>query len=848
MGMDVSFSTKLYAAFAGLLLLLAPVASPRAQSPADTPVRVEAGSSDASTGASAVDEASDRLDKAGTELARIRQQVDERRDNDDQLVELKLQTESITRAILDISVATRPRLEDIKARQTELGDPPADGDPPESDIVKAERQRLTAERNALNALTAEAEKLSVEATRLSREIVEIRRALFTSTLLNRTPINTAIFAEAGEAALVEVAGLGRALSSWIRFSWNYKRAQLASAVFLSLAAALIFFAGSRRLFAPLIERPLLLAKKPGYIRRLTVAFWSTVIPTAAAAAFAGSSHFFLKAFNVLRPDIAPIISLTLAVSVALFFFFSLSNAVLSPRDSSWRLVNISDNGAWRLRLALNAMATANLLDYLLEGVSVALGSAVILTAAKSFFASIIIGFILISMSFIRPMLHEGEPPESEGKPWPRFIWTLLLVTGVGLIGATLLGYIVLARFVATQIVVTGAIIVTMYIGFLSGRAISKQEAFAETAAGRFLAKRYGFGQVALDQSGLVAGLVVYAVLLVVFIPLIFLLWGFQIADIQSWTYRTFTEIRIGNISISIMAILGGIALFILGMVVTRWFQRWLDGNVMARSHVDAGVRNSIRTAVGYAGVALAGLIGISAAGIDLSSLALVAGALSLGIGFGLQNVVSNFVSGLILLAERPFKVGDWVVTGTTEGFVKRISVRATEIETFRRQSIIVPNSELINASVGNWTHRNRLGRSEIAIGVSYEADPRRVMDILIELVTHHPKVLKNPEPAVEFLRFGESSLDFEARFFLADLFDGLAVRNELRLQIFERLRDEGIEIPYPQRSLRIRMEGGPERDILAVRAGPLEEKTQTADADEPAAGVARKAAGRRKPE
>src|SRR5690606_8665296 len=131
---------------------------------------------------------------------------------------------------------------------------------------------------------------------------------------------------------------------------------------------------------------------------------------------------------------------------------------------------------------------------------------------------------------------------------------------------------------------------------------------------------------------------------------------------------------------------------------------WMDRSVLARGRVDAGVRNSVRTGIGYAGIAVAVLIGIAAAGIDLSSLALVAGALSLGIGFGLQNIVSNFVSGLILLAERPFKVGDWIEAGGVSGTVKKISVRATEIETFQRQTVILPNSELINAAVGNWTH------------------------------------------------------------------------------------------------------------------------------------------------
>ncbi|MFL5020203.1 MAG: mechanosensitive ion channel family protein, partial [Rhizobium sp.] len=182
---------------------------------------------------------------------------------------------------------------------------------------------------------------------------------------------------------------------------------------------------------------------------------------------------------------------------------------------------------------------------------------------------------------------------------------------------------------------------------------------------------------------------------------------------------------------------------------------------------------------------------------------------SVGIGFGLQNIVSNFVSGLILLVERPFKVGDHVVSGTAEGIVKRISVRATEIETFRKQSIIVPNSELINGLVGNWTHRNKIGRSEIPVSVSYDADPQKVMDILLELTAKIPLVMRNPEPHVEFLRFGPYSLDFELRFFLADMGDGMTVRNNLRIEVLQRFRAEGIEIPLPRSDLTIHRDAPP---------------------------------------
>ncbi len=365
------------------------------------------------------------------------------------------------------------------------------------------------------------------------------------------------------------------------------------------------------------------------------------------------------------------------------------------------------------------------------------------------------------------------------------------------------GYVGLARFGATQIVLTGAIVVTMYIGILSGRAVGKQGAFTKTAVGRYLAGRYKLSEIALDQIGLAAGLSIYAVALLFGLPLILLTWGFQIQDIQAAAVRLFTQISIGSISISLIGILIGILLFVAGYLVTRFVQGWIDRNVMARSHVDTGVRNSVKTGIGYLGIAVAVIIGVSAAGIDLSSLALVASALSVGIGFGLQNIVSNFVSGLILLVERPFKVGDHVVTGTTEGIVKRISVRATEIETFRKQTIIVPNSDLINASVGNWTHKNRIQRSEVPVSVSYETDPQRVIDILMEIARAIPEALRNPEPHVEFLRFGASSLDFELRFHLADMNDGLAVRNRVRMEVLRRFREEGLEMPYPHQDVNI---------------------------------------------
>ncbi|MDR9771553.1 mechanosensitive ion channel family protein [Rhizobium hidalgonense] len=755
-----------------------------------------------------LDQAAKEIDKAKVQLTALQDGVKQNADNDDALVGLATTADELSRAVITISVNLRPRFDQIKNRLAEIGEPPKDGQPPEAAIVTQERNALAAERAQINAVTGDAENLSITVTKLVNEIIEMRRRLFADTLFRRTEISVSVLDDAASAFVHEVSEFSQALSSWAVFVWKFKRFPLFAAIFLSLASALILLSGSYRLFGSYLRRDEAV-ENPSYIGRLSIAFWSTLIRTLALSVLLVTSFFFLNGFNVLRPDIAPVIGALFAAIGLVYFVGRFVNAIFAPNEPRWRLVHLSNLGARSIGYCLLAMAIVNALDYLFSTVSEAMGSPLVLTVVRSLIAALIIGIILISASFGKPMLAKNGDPDAPGRHWPRGMAIILRVLGAGLIIAALTGYVGLARFVATQLIITGAVVVTMYVGLLSGKAISKQESFGDTFFARFLTRRFNLGPVAIDQAGLVVGLAIYAVALVVGLPLILLLWGFHIQDLQLIAYRLFTEVRLGGISISLLGICTGILLFAGVYLLTRWLQRWLDGNVMARSHVDLGVRNSVKTGIGYLGVGIAAIIGVSAAGIDLSSFALVASALSVGIGFGLQNIVSNFVSGLILLVERPFKVGDHVVSGTAEGIVKRISVRATEIETFRKQSIIVPNSELINGLVGNWTHRNKIGRSEIPVSVSYNADPQQVMDILLELTAKIPLVMRNPEPHVEFLRFGPYSLDFELRFFLADMGDGMTVRNNLRIEILRRFKAEGIEIPLPQSDLTIHRDAAP---------------------------------------
>ncbi|PBB36718.1 mechanosensitive ion channel family protein [Mesorhizobium sp. WSM3868] len=718
-------------------------------------------------------------------------------DQDDAgLVDIRLQLEDISRAALNSALAFRSRLNDINARIQVLGPPPAQGQPPEPAIVANERAALTAEKAEINAVVAGAQNLSIRISGLVDRIATLRSQLFRSVLTKRYELSDALSPQAFSDAHDQFTGLYKAVASWLTFALKFKFQAMLAATLMALALAAVLLIGGRRLFGRIFEADASV-EEPSYLSRLSVAFWSTLLPTVALGAFLASTVFFFNYYNVLRGDIGEFLNALLSVVAVAFCVNRLTNAALEPRLPNWRLIPVANGPArWLVRLA-TAMAVVLGFNYFLSVVNEKMGSPLSLTIARSFVATVIVGVILILMGVLKPF----RAKDGSWRPWPAWLRFIAIGLGVSTIAAALLGYIGLALFVSIQVVVTGTTLITAYIGFLSARAIGEEGGFADTSVGRWLSANSSYEDTALDQLGLVVSIAINLMIVLVFLPLILLMWGFQPGDIETWAFKLATGVTIGSVTISVLGILTGIVVFAIGYFLTRWFQGWLDGSVMARGKVDTGVRNSIRLAVGYAGVALAALVGISAAGIDLSNLALVAGALSLGIGFGLQNVVSNFVSGLILLAERPFKVGDWIVAGDISGTVRKISVRATEIETFQRQSVILPNSNLINNAVGNWTHRNKLGRVDIKVGVAYGSDVKRVHAVLLGIARAHPMVLKNPEPFVLFANFGPAALEFEIRVFVADVLNGSIVQNDIRFAIFDIFEDEHIEIPSAPRAV-----------------------------------------------
>ncbi len=263
---------------------------------------------------------------------------------------------------------------------------------------------------------------------------------------------------------------------------------------------------------------------------------------------------------------------------------------------------------------------------------------------------------------------------------------------------------------------------------------------------------------------------------------------------------------LGGVSLVPSNIVGGILLFAVLVVIIGWIKRWMDRRWLQRIVIERGARDAILTLFGYVAFVLAILISLKAASVDLTGLAIISGALALGLGFGMQGIANNFVSGLILLFERPIRAGDFVSVDDVQGFVRSIRIRATEIETLDNQNVLVPNSELVSGRVTNWVLRDTHGRLQVKVGVAYGSDVEKVRDILETVGREHPEVITDgraPAPRALFMGFGDSSLDFELRVRVQRIERRFSVMSDINFAIDKAFRKAGIVIPFPQRDLHI---------------------------------------------
>ena len=696
----------------------------------------------------------------------------------------------------------RPRLNAVTAQLQKLGPPPEKDAAPEAPPIAAERARLSAAQSEIGGAVKTAELALVRSRQLVGYVQNLRQALFARDLLLRSgsPLATSTWRQLA----AEMPRATRQITNLARDWSEMLRGRLLDLALLIAAAAGIF-AITRWALLFLYRRMrsstnALASSFPRASNTIGLAALRALPPLVGAGTIYGG----LAALDLLTVTVGDFALAALRALAIFVVLRAVAGAALAPRPPDLPFFDIADASAPKLLRVIKLFATLLALDLLLSDVvqmlylpfEIGVVQASITSLA---FAALLIAFVRIPLASRQSALL--EPPL---RSRPRWLKLPLTVLALAIIVTTLTGYVALGRFISKQIMLVGGAALLLFFAHVVIRRVAAVLTEGDRPVGRILEARLGLDH---ERTSYFTKMVVFLLelgLLLAALPLVLLTWGFAREDILDWLKLGIVGFQIGQFQVSLVRILLAFLLFMGLLFGTRIIQRWLDRSVLAPARVDRAISHSVLMGVGYAGVALATIIALSYAGLDFTQLAIVAGALSLGIGFGLQAIFNNFVSGIILLVERPIKVGDWIVVGTQEGFVRRINVRATEIETFDRASLIIPNSELITGSVTNWTHRNPIGRLVIYIRVSYKADPEQVLAILVRVAEQSTSLLREPGPTAVFEDFAESAMLFSLRCFVPDVGSRLGVGTELRVAISKAFREAGIEIAYPQHDVHLR--------------------------------------------
>ena len=704
--------------------------------------------------------------------------------------------QSLNTAIETIRTKTdelEPRVRELDERLKQLGPAPAKDAPPESEDIAKEREELTSNFSELDGEFKQYRLLSVRAEQLSDRLAEKRHALYAGELFARSPsiLHPFFWRDAFRALPIEMRSATALFETWT--GERPDPGPWIAAALILLAIAAIAIALSRWWFPRMFAGPHDTRSQKAWTALWVFVWFAARTPLAGFAGLLALEMLGLLAWRVEQIAQGLVVAMAAAA-----FGRGTAQALFAPDHPERRLVQEDDDTARFFHSHLVWATRALGVMIFLQVVHKVLFAPLIVTVATNALFGAVAAAFLSDFIFRLGWIRSGERHALAAAPW---IHPLALLLTVLIVLALVAGYHGLAAFVALRVIVAATVFGALYL-----LLVVTQSLFAsvgeQTPQGRILAASLGVSGrgVALGASLMSA---VIRVMLVAFACLVIIgPWEVSTADLFDTIRNIPFGFKIGEIHVSFRAVLAAVVVLAVLLIITRVVRHWLEADFLPRTTLEPSLQLSIATIFGYVGAIAAIVVALTGLGFDLQKIALIAGALSVGIGFGLQAVVANFVSGLILLTERPIRVGDSIVVKGEEGWVRRVRVRATEIETFDRASVIIPNSELITGIVKNWTRTNTLGRIVVKVGVGYESDPAQVRDILLEIANAHPQIVQSPGPAAFLLGFGDSALEFELRCIVRDVEKGTSVRSDLHYEVIKRFRAAGITIPYPQRELR----------------------------------------------
>ena len=711
----------------------------------------------------------------------------------DTLEELRSDVAVYRDRLLEVESQGDPRLETLQSQLEALGAPPDEGAEPEE--IAQRRTSLQNQISELQAPLLQAEEAYNRADGIIQEIDEEIRSRQTARLLQRgpSPLNPTLWAPALTSLFTPAQELIREVAANLSDAGkqNALADQMPAILFLTALAALFLFRGPRlidRLGHWLRQK----TKRGTGVWRTILSFLRVIVPTVGLMILA----FAVSMTGLLGDEGTQILFVLPSLLFVVLLARWLAAETFSEDDTVFTIA-LTQERRTEARYYVNSLSWLLALNTLLTFLSDDGTWSAETRAVAGFVTHVLCGLILFRLGQILrqsgPQHTDDTATDDEAVPLS-FPSRLARLAGqgallVGVLGPILsaIGYFNIAEGLIFPTIMTLGLFAFLLVCQRLARDVN-----------------HLIMGTPLDENQSLIPVMTGSILTLISLPILALIWGARTSDLTELWARFQAGFSFGDTRISPTDFLTFLIVFMMGYVLTRLLQSGLRGSVLPKTKIDKGGQTAIVSGIGYLGIFLAAIIAITAAGIDLTALAFVAGALSVGIGFGLQNIVQNFVSGIILLIERPISEGDWIEVNGQHGTVRDISVRSTRIETFDRTEVIVPNADLVSNSVTNYTRGNTLGRLVLDVGVAYGTDTRKVEDILYRIARNHDMVLMNPEPFVHFKGFGADSLDFDVRMILRDVTKILAVRTEVNHQITEAFAKEGIEIPFAQRDIWLR--------------------------------------------
>ena len=703
-----------------------------------------------------------------------------------------------------LATSLSPQSTSLQTRLDVLGPAPVKGAPPESSELSTQRRQLTKTKTDLDGQIKQANSLGTEAAQLAVHVSELRRDQFQASLASRTatPFSRAFWVDPAQAFPDDLAReqrLNSSVADAVSTAW-----QLPNRIplILCLIVAVLLLTVGRWLIERALVHVTTNRMPAGHLRRSALAVTIALAYTLTVGLAAQFVYLALNWNDILSDDLNDLAQKLVRVVAFAAFMTGLGRAMLSNKRPSWRLPALSNDAAQRLRMFPWLLGGAAFLLRFIESVNDAIGISLSASVATRGFISVLIG-ALVADALIRlgesrrAMLAAGE------EPGQRPVWVGLVVAAAFIsVGITLLGvasgYIAFAFFMARQMLWVGVILTALYLMMHLVDDIFDTVFAPKGRTGKRLQNSFGLPASALEQVGTVLSGVTRAILLIMAIAFVLAPFGAGPEELAGRIGTLLSGGSLGSLKIVPSNILGALLVFGIGLVVLRVIKRWLSEQLLPKTSFDLGMQNSVLTLLGYVGGVFVFVLALLELNVNLTSITWMASALSVGIGFGLQAIVQNFISGLILLAERPVKVGDWVSIGGVEGDIRRINVRATEIQMGDRSTMIVPNSQFITQNVRNVTLANAQGRVHITLPMPLDTDASKAREIILEVLNAHPSTLATPAPVVRLDNLDAGTMTFDCTAYVNSPRDVSAVKSDLLFETLDRLRDAKLPMTSPQ--------------------------------------------------